>query len=68
MRRGARNRNSASATAVYTFGSPRTGGSKFKTDYAPLAERTFRLVDGDDIVAHVPPRLGGLFCHVGRRW
>jgi triacylglycerol lipase len=54
------------ATAVYTFGSPRTGGSKFKTHYAPLAERTFRLVDGDDIVAHVPPALGGLFCHVGR--
>ena len=54
------------ATAVYTFGSPRTGGSKFKADYAPLTERTFRLVDGDDIVAHVPPRLGGLFCHVGR--
>jgi triacylglycerol lipase len=53
------------ATAIYTFGSPRTGGSKFKTAYAPLAERTFRLVDGDDIVAHVPLRLGG-FCHVGR--
>ncbi len=57
----------ATATAVYTFGSPRTGGQQFFDRYTPaLGDRTFRLVDGDDIVATVPPTLKGGFRHVGR--
>jgi triacylglycerol lipase len=54
------------ATAVYTFGGPRTGGQEFVEDYEPLADRTFRLAHGNDIVPAVPPSLFGNFHHVGR--
>jgi len=55
------------ATAVYTFGGPRTGGQSFFDQYTPkLGERTFRLVNGDDIVPTVPPSAGGNFRHVGK--
>jgi triacylglycerol lipase len=52
--------------AVYTFGSPRTGGTKFFGDYTPLlGDSTFRLIDGTDIVPTVPPPLSGGYRHVG---
>jgi triacylglycerol lipase len=50
-------------TAVYTFGGPRVGGDDFFKGYA-LGEHTYRLVHGGDIVATVPPKIGG-FRHVG---
>src|SRR5437016_7976060 len=56
----------ATATAVYTFGSPRTGGTEFFNNYAPLGSRTFRLVHGNDVVATVPPSQLGDFRHVGQ--
>jgi triacylglycerol lipase len=57
----------ATATAVYTFGSPRAGGSEFFGRYTPrLGDLTFRLVHGTDLVATVPPTLRGGFLHVGR--
>lgn len=55
------------ATAVYTFGQPRIGGDEFVAAYAAagLADITYRLVHGHDIVPTVPPpRLR--FRHVGR--
>lgn len=55
------------ATAVYTFGSPRTGGIDFFNTYTPeLGDNTFRLVHGTDVVATVPPSLNNQFLHVGR--
>lgn len=55
------------AAAVYTFGSPRTGGEAFFNDYTPqLGDITFRLVHGTDIVPTVPPPLNNAFLHVGR--
>jgi hypothetical protein len=55
------------ATAVYTFGSPRTGGIDFFNSYTPqLGNSTFRLVHGGDIVATVPPSQPIDFRHVGR--
>ncbi len=54
------------ATAVYTFGMPRTGGPSFAAAYnnGPLGAKTYRLVHGIDIVPRVPfPQLG--FSHVG---
>jgi triacylglycerol lipase len=55
------------ATAVYTFGTPRTGGQTFFGSYTPsLGESTYRLIHGNDVVATVPPSLGGVFRHVGR--
>ncbi|WLB51707.1 lipase family protein [Bradyrhizobium japonicum] len=54
------------ATAVYTFGGPRTGGQDFFEAYEPLGESTFRLVNGNDIVPAVPPSLLGNFRHVGQ--
>jgi triacylglycerol lipase len=57
----------AQATAVYTFGSPRTGGAAFFDSYGPqLGDATFRLVHGTDVVGTVPPSLNGQFLHVGR--
>jgi triacylglycerol lipase len=57
----------ALATAVYTFGSPRTGGTAFFDSYTPLlGNSTFRLIDGTDIVPTVPPSLPGDYRHVGR--
>jgi len=59
--------SSVPATAVYTFGSPRTGGQAFFDNYTPaLGNVTFRFVHGTDIVATVPPSLAGRFRHVGR--
>jgi triacylglycerol lipase len=54
------------ATAVYAFGMPRVGDEDFSVRYNDtLGATTYRLVNGDDIVASVPPsRLG--FRHVGR--
>ena len=45
---------------IYTFGMPRCGNEQFVTDYravgaGALANRTFRMVDGDDIIPQVPP-------------
>jgi len=54
------------ATAVYTFGMPRTGDADFAARYNDkLGAATFRLVHGDDIVATVPTSKPG-FRHVGR--
>ena len=52
---------------VYTYGAPRVGAAAFRSAYAAagLAERTFRLVHGHDVIPTIPPsRLG--FRHVGR--
>ncbi|MBV9459404.1 MAG: hypothetical protein JO141_18065 [Bradyrhizobium sp.] len=52
---------------VYTFGSPRNGGSDLFSDYTPrLGDSTFRLIHGSDIVPTVPPTLLGGYLHVGR--
>jgi hypothetical protein len=45
---------------VYTFGSPRVGNRRFKENYSV---RTYRFVNGDDLVSRVPP--AGLYEHVG---
>jgi triacylglycerol lipase len=52
-------------TVVYTFGSPRTGGSAFFSSYA-LGNSTFRLINGTDIVPTVPPAQPGDYRHVGQ--
>jgi triacylglycerol lipase len=52
--------------AVYTFGMPRPGRAEFAGPYnaSKLASRTYRLVNGDDIVPTVAPSDLG-FHHVG---
>jgi hypothetical protein len=45
---------------VYTFGSPRVGNRRFKENYRA---RTYRVVNGNDVVARVPPP--GFYAHVG---
>jgi pimeloyl-ACP methyl ester carboxylesterase len=45
---------------VYTFGSPRVGNRRFKETYRI---RAYRFVNGNDIVARVPPP--GFYAHVG---
>lgn len=52
-------------TAIYTFGMPRVGGTKFVEEYnKTLGAITYRLVRGRDVVASVP--MSGLgFRHVG---
>jgi triacylglycerol lipase len=52
--------------AIYTFGMPRVGGEKFRTEYdAKLGSTTYRLVHGVDVVARIPMSSLG-FRHVGR--
>jgi len=52
--------------AVYTFGMPRPGTADFGRNYnAYLGMRTYRLVQGDDLVPTVAPSEMG-FRHVGR--
>jgi hypothetical protein len=48
------------AQGVYTFGSPRVGNEAFKEKFDV---KIYRIVNNDDIVAHVPPK--GLYVHVG---
>jgi predicted lipase len=48
------------AQGVYTFGSPRVGNRRFKENYSV---RTYRFVNGNDLVARVPP--AGIYEHVG---
>jgi hypothetical protein len=56
---------------IYTFGAPRTGSDKFVENYRAvdggrLADRTYRLIHGDDIVPKIPPRERPFaFRHVG---
>jgi len=45
---------------LYTYGSPRVGDQGFQESFRP---KTFRLVNGSDIVAGVPPE--GPYRHVG---
>jgi triacylglycerol lipase len=57
----------AEVTAVYTFGMPRAGSPDFAaTQYDPsLGSRTYRLVQGQDLVPTVAPAEIG-FHHLGR--
>jgi hypothetical protein len=56
---------------VYTFGMPRVGNDTFARDYRTiagrgLADRTYRFVDGVDIVPQVPPpEIPFDFRHIG---
>ena len=47
---------------LYTFGSPRVGNQEFQKRFSRSA---FRVVNGRDIVADVPPQ--GLYRHIGVR-
>ena len=50
--------------SVYTFGQPRTGDAKFATAYsAELGDRTFRVVNENDIVPRTPGWLMGYRHH-----
>ncbi len=52
-------------SAVYTFGQPRTGDSRFRDIYnAALGSHTWRIVNEEDIVPRVPGVLAG-YRHVG---
>ncbi|MEO8434239.1 MAG: lipase family protein [Pyrinomonadaceae bacterium] len=51
---------------VYTFGSPRVGGSRFKQEYDAkgLGSRTYRFVNNVDVCPRIPP--GDDYTHVGQ--
>lgn len=59
-----------SPVSIYTFGGPRVGNWRWATDYdgagarPPLGERTFRVVNEEDIVPRLPGWLMG-YRHVG---
>lgn len=50
----------ADVQGVYTYGSPRVGNQEFQKRFSP---RAFRVANGMDIVADVPPK--GPYRHVG---
>jgi len=45
----------ASAITVYTYGMPRSGNVAFSTAYDRLLPNSWRVVNHEDIVPHVPP-------------
>ncbi len=50
-------------TSVYTFGCPRVGNQAFAGRVAAHPGKGhFRFVNGDDLVAHVPPKTS-FYCH-----
>jgi triacylglycerol lipase len=52
-------------SGLYTFGSPRVGNKDFDSFFEPdFGRKSFRVVNGNDIVTRVPPRNFG-FKHVG---
>jgi triacylglycerol lipase len=51
-------------SAVYTYGMPRVGTATFQARYAALADRTYRLHFGRDLVPGVPTPEQG-YRHVG---
>lgn len=54
-----------SVNSVYTFGSPRVGDHQFCDRFESfLGDRTFRVVNDEDLVTRVPPRALG-YRHVG---
>jgi Lipase (class 3) len=62
----ARTELGVAVNGVYTFGMPRVGSPGFAQAYNEvLAENTYRLVHGEDIVPTVPPS-ELKFMHVGR--
>merc|ERR1711879_618427 len=48
---------------VYNYGLPRVGNQNFANYYSSLVPNTFRVVNGHDIVPHLPPMSLG-FYHV----
>jgi hypothetical protein len=53
-------------SALYTFGSPRTGNARFASTLREA--RVFRLVNGQDVITRLPPALWPYrFRHVGKR-
>jgi triacylglycerol lipase len=52
--------NTGTIPGLYTYGSPRVGDNDFGNGFQ---EKTFRLVNNDDIVTRVP--LEGIYHHVG---
>lgn len=55
----------SSVAGLYTFGQPRTGDETFAAWLDGLMKpKTFRFVDNNDIVPHVPPSISG-YKHAG---
>lgn len=50
---------------LYTFGSPRVGDQTFATYFDKIVPDTFRIVNNNDLVPHLPQRFLG-FRHVSR--
>ncbi|MES2572273.1 MAG: lipase family protein [Verrucomicrobiota bacterium] len=57
-------RHLGSATALYTFGSPRVGDEDFRKGFEELAVPVFRFVHGFDLISTLPPAEIG-YSHVG---
>ncbi len=54
--------------ALYTFGSPRVGDRTYRQHFdVALGDRTFRIVNDEDVVAKVPFKAMG-YCHVGAKY
>ncbi|KAI1706685.1 lipase (class 3) domain-containing protein [Ditylenchus destructor] len=49
---------------LYTFGEPRVGSSSFAFTLDNLVPHSFRIVNGYDIVPHMPPCSGNVFSQI----
>ncbi|MDX2469788.1 MAG: lipase family protein [SAR324 cluster bacterium] len=59
-------KNEVQLAGLYTYGSPRVGNEDFRKDYNRIfKEKTYRMVNNNDVVTRVPPQLFG-YGHIGR--
>ncbi len=57
-----------SVQGLYTFGSPRVGDRSYMDAFnGVMADRAFRIVNDEDIVAKIPFKAIG-YCHVGEKY
>lgn len=60
--------NQQTVDEVYTFGAPRVGNSVFSTYFKQKIAESYRIVNRDDIVPHVPTKFMGFLHTPSERW
>lgn len=53
---------------IYTFGAPRVGNSAFVQHFQEKVTDSFRIVNNDDVVPHVPTKSMGFLHTPSERW
>lgn len=60
--------NGVTVNEVYTYGAPRVGNSVFSQYFKGKISESYRIVNRDDIVPHVPTKFMGFLHTSSERW